>query len=89
MTASTACPPEHVEADVVRMVREQVGPVASFKNAFVVSALPKTRSGKILRGIVLKMADGDDFKVPGTIEDAAALDVIESVITERWRAANE
>ena len=68
--------------DVVAMVRERIGPVAAFKTAAVVTALPKTRSGKILRGTMQKIADGEAHKVPATIDDPAALDEI----TESLRA---
>jgi propionyl-CoA synthetase len=57
-------------------VREKVGPVAVFKKAVVVGRLPKTRSGKILRGTMRKIADSDAYKVPATIEDPAVLDEI-------------
>ena len=72
---------EHAEADivadVVRMVRERVGPVAVFKKATVVPRLPKTRSGKILRSTMRKIADGEPYTVPATIEDPEVLDNIE------------
>jgi propionyl-CoA synthetase len=68
------------EADVVRecvaLVREKIGPVADFKRACVVDRLPKTRSGKILRGTMVKIADGEPFKAPATIDDPAILDEI-------------
>ena len=59
------------------MVRQRIGPVASFRTAAVVAALPKTRSGKILRGTMQKIADGQDYNVPATIEDSAVLKEIE------------
>jgi propionyl-CoA synthetase len=62
--------------EVVQMVRDQIGPVAAFKTAAVVKRLPKTRSGKILRGTMRAIADGDDYKVPATIDDPAILDEI-------------
>ncbi len=62
--------------DLVELVREKIGPVASFKTAAVVKRLPKTRSGKILRGTVKKMADGAEYTVPATIDDPAILDEI-------------
>jgi propionyl-CoA synthetase len=62
--------------ELVALVREQVGPVASFKEAFVVDRLPKTRSGKILRATMRDIVDGRDYSVPSTIEDPAALDEI-------------
>lgn len=72
--------PEQIKADLVRMVREQIGPVASFKEAVVVARLPKTRSGKILRGAMRKIADGRTPPVPSTIEDPAALDEISDAL---------
>ena len=57
-------------------MREKVGPVAAFKLAIVVKRLPKTRSGKVLRGTVRKIADGETYKVPPTIDDPAILDEI-------------
>jgi propionyl-CoA synthetase len=66
-----------IVADVVRMVRERVGPVAVFKKAAVVTRLPKTRSGKILRSTMRKIADGEPYTVPATIEDPEVLDNIE------------
>jgi propionyl-CoA synthetase len=62
--------------DLVQMIREQIGAVASFKQAIVVKRLPKTRSGKILRGTMRKIADGKDFQVPSTIDDPAVLNEI-------------
>ena len=62
--------------EVVRMVRESIGPVAAFKTAAVVKRLPKTRSGKILRGTMRAIADGESFKPPATIDDPAILDEI-------------
>jgi len=58
------------------MVRDQVGPVAVFKKAVVVARLPKTRSGKILRSTMRKIADGDEYRFPATIEDPVVLDEI-------------
>jgi propionyl-CoA synthetase len=69
-----------LRGELVRAVREQVGPVASFKEVAVVPALPKTRSGKILRGTMRGIADGDDVPVPSTIEDAAVLDRIRPIL---------
>ena len=62
-----------IEGEAVRLVREQIGPVASFKTAIVVGRLPKTRSGKILRGTVQKIADSEEYTVPPTIDDPAIL----------------
>ncbi len=69
-----------VAAEVVRQVRERIGPVAAFKLAVVVDRLPKTRSGKILRGTMVKIADGADFKMPATIDDPAILDEIRAAL---------
>lgn len=67
---------EDVVRDCVALVRDQIGPVAAFKLACVVDRLPKTRSGKILRATMVKIADGEDFKMPATIDDPAILDEI-------------
>jgi propionyl-CoA synthetase len=68
------------EAEIVRelveRVREQIGPVAAFKTALVVKRLPKTRSGKILRGTMKKIADGHEYTAPATIDDPAILEEI-------------
>jgi len=66
--------------DVVGMVREQIGPVAAFKTATVVKRLPKTRSGKILRGTMKKIADSESYKTPATIDDPAILDEIREAL---------
>ncbi len=67
-------PPEEIVAEVIQMVRKDIGAVASFKKAVVVKRLPKTRSGKILRGTMRKIADGEEYKVPSTIDDPAIFD---------------
>jgi propionyl-CoA synthetase len=72
--------PEEIVADVVQMVREQVGPVAVFKKAVVVDRLPKTRSGKVLRATMRKIADSEEYKVPATIEDPQVLGEVESAL---------
>ncbi|MCV2868375.1 propionate-CoA ligase PrpE [Defluviimonas sp. WL0002] len=69
-------PHEEVVKECVARVRDQIGPVAAFKLATVVDRLPKTRSGKILRGTMVKIADGEDYKMPATIDDPAILDEI-------------
>ena len=69
-------PVAQIEKELVALVREKIGPVAAFKLAMVVQRLPKTRSGKILRGTMKKIADGDTFAVPATIDDPAILDEI-------------
>ncbi|HZR91709.1 MAG TPA: propionyl-CoA synthetase [Gaiellaceae bacterium] len=65
-----------IVAEVVQLVRERIGPVASFRTAVVVERLPKTRSGKILRGTMRRLADGEDAPVPPTIDDPAALEEV-------------
>jgi propionyl-CoA synthetase len=60
----------------VALVREKIGPVAAFKTAIVVQRLPKTRSGKILRGTMRKIADGEAWNMPATIDDPAILSEI-------------
>ena len=73
---------EHTEivAEVVQMVRDQIGPVASFKVALVVDRLPKTRSGKILRGTMRRIADGEEYASPATIDDPAVLAEMEEAL---------
>lgn len=68
--------PEDIIPELIHLVREKIGPVASFKVATVVNRLPKTRSGKIVRGTLKKIADGAEYRVPPTIEDATVLDEI-------------
>ena len=68
--------PADIESEIIRLVREKIGPVAAFKLALTVARLPKTRSGKILRGTMKKMADGDAWSMPATIDDPAILDEI-------------
>lgn len=67
---------ETLEADLVKTIREKVGAIAVFKTVVVVKRLPKTRSGKTLRKVIRKMADGEEFKMPSTIEDPMTLDEI-------------
>ena len=67
---------EEVIQELVQMIRARIGPVASFKTAAVVKRLPKTRSGKILRGTMKRIADGVDYKMPATIDDPVILDEI-------------
>ncbi|MDJ0958802.1 MAG: propionyl-CoA synthetase [Arenicellales bacterium] len=65
-----------IVGEIVQMVRDQIGPVAAFKQAVVVKRLPKTRSGKILRGTIQKIADVEEWKMPATIDDPVILDEI-------------
>lgn len=69
-----------IKKEVVQLVREKIGPVAAFKQALVVQRLPKTRSGKILRSTMQKIADGLEWKMPATIDDPAILDEIKEVL---------
>ncbi len=69
-------PPTEIEKECVALIRERIGPVAAFKLAITVGRLPKTRSGKILRGTIKKIADGESWTMPATIDDPAALDEI-------------
>ncbi|MEO8221825.1 MAG: AMP-binding protein [Specibacter sp.] len=72
-----------LERELVALVRREIGPVADFKNAVVVDALPKTRSGKILRKTMRQIADGDDCTVPSTIEDPAVIEALRPMLTTR------
>ncbi len=70
-----------LQAECVKKVRDEIGPVAAFKTVHVVPGLPKTRSGKILRGTMRQIADGEDYKVPATIDDPAILDEIRKALS--------
>ncbi len=74
LNAGVDRPEEEIVKEVIQMVRERIGPVAAFKKATVVKRLPKTRSGKILRGTIQKIADNKEYNVPATIDDPAVLD---------------
>jgi len=69
---------EEIVKECIQMVRNKVGPVAAFKTAIVVKRLPKTRSGKILRGTIRKIADNEEYKMPATIDDPKILDEIKA-----------
>jgi propionyl-CoA synthetase len=73
-------PTEELIPELIARVREQIGPVAAFKTACVVERLPKTRSGKILRGTMRRIADAQEFRVPPTIDDPAILDEIHAAL---------
>ena len=75
--------PADIESEIVRLVREKIGPVAAFKLALTVARLPKTRSGKILRGTMKKIADGEVWSMPATIDDPAILDEIGGALKEK------
>ena len=76
-------PHADIEREVVQRVRDQIGPVAAFKLAITVARLPKTRSGKILRGTMKKIADAEPWTMPATIDDPAILDEIRSALTAK------
>ena len=73
-------PPTEIEKECIALIREKIGPVAAFKLAITVARLPKTRSGKILRGTIKKIADGDSWTMPATIDDPVILDEIGSAL---------
>ncbi len=80
LNAGSERPHSQVVAEVVAQVRNKIGPVAAFKTAVVVDRLPKTRSGKILRGTMVSIADGKEWKMPATIDDPAILDEITTAL---------
>jgi propionyl-CoA synthetase len=82
-------PREDIVREVVSMVREQIGPVASFKQAIVVERLPKTRSGKILRGTMKKIADAEPWNMPATIDDPSILDEIKLALVRAGYARTD
>ncbi len=86
LNSGTAKAPEEVEREVVKLVRDEIGPVAAFKQAICVKRLPKTRSGKILRGTMQKIADCEEWKMPATIDDPAILDEITEALKSRGHA---
>jgi propionyl-CoA synthetase len=73
-------PPAEIEKECIALIRDKIGPVAAFKLAITVGRLPKTRSGKILRGTIKKIADGDAWQMPATIDDPAVLDEIAAAL---------
>lgn len=82
--------PVELERELVSLVREKIGAVAAFKTAMEVERLPKTRSGKVLRGTMQKLADNEAFKMPAAIDDPAILDEISSVLANRgYRKASK
>jgi propionyl-CoA synthetase len=81
--------PQEIEAEVIRLVRDTIGPVAAFKSVMVVKRLPKTRSGKILRGTMRQIADGEQWKMPATIDDPAILDEIAAALKDKGMAAGK
>ena len=80
LKAGAQRPAGAIADELVASVRERIGPVAAFRTAVVVQRLPKTRSGKILRGTIKKIADGKEYRVPPTIDDPASLDEITATL---------
>ncbi|WP_299563809.1 propionyl-CoA synthetase [uncultured Sulfitobacter sp.] len=80
LTKGVNRPHADIAAECVARVRDQIGPVAAFKLTLVVDRLPKTRSGKILRATMVKLADNEEFKLPATIDDPAILDEIKEAL---------
>ncbi|MGD9804720.1 MAG: propionyl-CoA synthetase [Hyphomicrobiaceae bacterium] len=77
---------KEIEAEVVKLVRDEIGPVAAFKQVMTVKRLPKTRSGKILRGTMRAIADSEGWKMPATIDDPATLEEITDALKARGMA---
>jgi propionyl-CoA synthetase len=67
-----------LEQEIIKLVRQQIGAVASLRNVVIVQRLPKTRSGKILRKLMRSITDGDEFQIPSTIDDES---IVEEIIT--------
>jgi propionyl-CoA synthetase len=80
LKSGVTTPVEQVEQEIIRLVRDRIGPVAAFKKVITIARLPKTRSGKILRGTMKKIADHETWAVPATIDDNAILDEIAEAI---------
>jgi propionyl-CoA synthetase len=80
LKAGVTRPHADIEKEIVALVREKIGPVAAFRQVFTVARLPKTRSGKILRGTIKKIADKQPWTMPATIEDPKVLDEIGEVL---------
>ena len=76
-------PPDQIERELIALVRDRIGPVAAFRLALTVGRLPKTRSGKILRGTMKRIADGDSWSMPATIEDPSVMDEITEALQHR------
>jgi propionyl-CoA synthetase len=80
LKSGAAANPGTVTTELVKLVRDQIGPVAALRQVDVVAALPKTRSGKILRKTMRGIAEGNDEPVPSTIEDPAVLDALRPLL---------
>jgi len=82
LKAGVTRPPNEIEQEIVKLVRDRIGPVAAFKLAITVARLPKTRSGKILRGTMKKIADEQPWSMPATIDDPVILDEIGAALKQ-------
>jgi propionyl-CoA synthetase len=89
LKAGVARAPDVIEQEIVALVRERIGPVAAFKLAITVARLPKTRSGKILRGTIKKIADGEPWTMPATIDDPAVLEEIGEALRGKGVGGND
>lgn len=87
LNAGATCDHETLEKEAVTLVRERIGPVAAFRKVVVVKRLPKTRSGKILRSTMQKIADREEWTMPATIDDPAILDEIAEALAKRGTGA--
>ena len=76
---------DQLRKEVIALVRDVVGPVAAFKDVVIVGRLPKTRSGKVLRKTMRQIVDGDEYKVPPTIEDPTVLDDLKVALAEQYK----
>ncbi len=85
LKAGVERPDGDVAAELVARIREEIGPVAAFREARTLRALPKTRSGKVLRGTIRRMGDGEAWRIPPTIEDATVLDDVRAVLADMGR----
>ena len=88
LNSGTSKPHREIEAEAIQLVRNTIGPVAAFQLCTVVNRLPKTRSGKILRATIRKIAEGKPWAMPATIDDAAILDEIEEALKNTSVSAN-
>jgi propionyl-CoA synthetase len=87
LKAGVERPDGEIEKELIQRVRQVIGPVAAFKLVAAVPRLPKTRSGKILRGTMKSIADGREYRIPATIDDPAILAEIEATLQRLGYAA--
>lgn len=80
---------EGMEKELVALIRKQIGPVASFQHVLIVDKLPKTRSGKILRNILRKIIEGEEYRFPSTIEDADVLAAVKETVRKYGKGLGE